>query len=140
MLKNYINLDIEEFKEFVRKELCQEEQTLTADDIRQIEQLEQEYLSEEFIYGKNPRYTLVKKRRIEDVGEFEARIEVKNGIIKSINLMGDFFLVGDLDNGLLRKLKDIPLEAGAISRILPDRIDDIIMNLMKADFVDLLTT
>ena len=140
VLKNYINLDIEEFKEFVRKELCQEEQTLTADDIRQIEQLEQEYLSEEFIYGKNPRYTLVKKRRIEDVGEFEARIEVKNGIIKSVNLMGDFFLVGDLDNGLLRKLKDIPLEAGAISRILPDRIDDIIMNLMKADFVDLLTT
>ncbi|MBQ8154532.1 MAG: lipoate--protein ligase [Prevotella sp.] len=140
VLKNYIKLDIGEFKEFVRKELCHEELTLTTNEIQKIEQLEQEYLSEEFIYGKNPRYTVVKKRRIEGVGEFEARIEVKNGIIKCVNLMGDFFLVGDLDNGLLRKLKNVPLDAGAISHILPDHIDDIIMNLMKADFVDLLTT
>ena len=101
--------------------------------------MEQEYLSDEFIYGKNPRYTLVKKRRIDNVGQLEARIEVKNGIIKSVNLMGDFFLIGDLDNALLHKLKDVPLEPGAISRILPDRIDDIILNLMKTDFIELLT-
>lgn len=91
--------------EFVLKELCHDELVLTQDDIRQIELLEQEYLSDEFIYGKNPRYTIVKKRRMEGVGDFEARIEVKNGIIKSVNLMGDFFLVGDLDNGLLKKLR-----------------------------------
>jgi hypothetical protein len=65
---------------------------------------------------------------------------VKNGIIKSVNLMGDFFLVGDLDNGLLKKLRNVPLEAGALNHILPDRIDDIILNLMKTDFIDLLTT
>ena len=139
VLKNYINLGLEEFMEFVLKELCHDELVLTQDDIRQIELLEQEYLSDEFIYGKNPRYPIVKKRRMEGVGDFEARIEVKNGIIKSVNLMGDFFLVGDLDNGLLKKLRNIPLEAGALNRILPDRIDDIVMNLMKADFINLLT-
>lgn len=139
MLKNYISLGLEEFMEFVLKELCHDELVLTQDDIRQIELLEQEYLSDEFIYGKNPRYTIVKKRRMEGVGDFEARIEVKNGIIKSVNLMGDFFLVGDLDNGLLKKLRNKPLEAGALNRILPDRIDDIVMNLMKADFINLLT-
>jgi lipoic acid synthetase/lipoate-protein ligase A len=74
------------------------------------------------------------------VGDFEARIELKNGIIKSVNLMGDYFLIGNLDEGLLNKLKGVPLEAEAISCILPDRIDDIIMNLLKADFVDLLTS
>ena len=73
------------------------------------------------------------------MGDFEAHIELKNGIIKSVNLMGDFFLIGDLDNGLLNKLKGVPLEAGAISHILPDRIDDIIMNLLKVDFILLLT-
>lgn len=138
-LKNYITLSVDEFKDYVHKQFCEEDYMLDEEDIRQIEEIEKEYLSDEFIYGKNPRYTLVKKRRIEGVGEFEARIEVKNGIIKSVNLMGDFFLIGDLDNGLLNKLKDVPLEAGAINRILPDRIDNIIMNLMKADFVDLLT-
>ena len=138
-LKNYINLSLPEFKDFVHQHLCEEDYMLCEEDIRQIELLEQEYLSDEFIYGKNPRYTLIKKHRIENVGEFEARIEVKNGIIRSVNLMGDYFLVGDLDKGLLDKLKGVPLEAGAISRILPDRIDDVIMNLMKIDFIALLT-
>jgi lipoic acid synthetase/lipoate-protein ligase A len=138
-LKNYINLSLPEFKDFVHQHLCEEDYMLCEEDIRQIEQLEQEYLSDEFIYGKNPRYTLIKKHRIENVGEFEARIEVKNGIIRSVNLMGDYFLVGDLDKGLLDKLKGVPLEAAAISRILPDRIDDVIMNLMKIDFIALLT-
>lgn len=138
-LKNYINLSLPEFKDFVHKQFCDEDYMLGEEDIRQIEEIEKEYLSDEFIYGKNPRYTLVKKRRIEGVGEFEARIEVKNGIIKSVNLMGDYFLIGDLDKGLLDKLKDVPLEVRTISHILPDRIDDIIMNLMKVDFVDLLT-
>ncbi len=138
-LKNYINLSLPEFKDFVHQHLCEEDYMLCEEDIRQIELLEQEYLSDEFIYGKNPRYTLIKKHRIENVGEFEARIEVKNGIIRSVNLMGDYFLVGDLDKGLLDKLKGVPLEAAAISRILPDRIDDVIMNLMKIDFIALLT-
>ncbi|MBQ9230043.1 MAG: lipoyltransferase [Prevotella sp.] len=139
-LKNHLKISLSEFKDFVHQQLCESDLTLGEDDIRQIEEIEQEYLSDEFIYGKNPRYTLIKKRRIEGVGEFEARIEVKNNIIKSVNLMGDFFLVGDLDQGLLNKLKDVPLDASVLSHILPDRIDDIIMNLMKTDFVDLLTT
>ena len=138
-LKNYLTISLPEFKDFVHQQLCDEDFTLNEKDIKQIEQIEQEYLSDEFIYGKNPHYTLIKKRRIEGAGDFEARIELKNNIIKKVNLMGDYFLIGDLDQGLLDKLKDIPLDAGALSRILPDRIDDIIMNLMKADFIELLT-
>lgn len=139
LLKDYVTLSLDEFKAFVRQTLCDGEVVLTEEQVREIEQMEQEYLSYEFIYGKNPRYTLVKHRRIERVGELEARIEVKNGIIKSVNLMGDYFLVGDLDKGLLQKLRDVPLEHGALRRVLPDRIDDIIMNLMTEDFILLLT-
>lgn len=139
-LKNYLKISLPEFQDFVHHQLCENDRMLTEEDVRQIEDIEKEYLSDAFIYGKNPHYTVIKKRRIENVGDFEARLELKNGIIKSINLMGDFFLIGDLDKGLLDKMKDVPLDAGALSRILPDRIDDIIMNLMKADFIDLLTT
>ena len=139
LLKDYISLTLPEFMQFVRKTLCDEEFMLTAEDISRIEEIEQEYLSPEFIYGKNPQYTLIKQRRIEGVGDFEARIAVKNGIIQHVNLMGDYLLVGDLDGGLLGKLRGIPLTREALRRILPDRIDDIIMNLMKEDFVLLLT-
>ena len=138
LLKNYTTLTLEEFKAFVRKQLCDDELMLTTQQVHEIEQLEQEYLSDAFIYGNNPRYTLVKHRRIEGVGELEARIEVKNGIIKEVNLMGDFFLIGDLDGGLLRKLHDVPLSHSALRHALPDRIDDIIMNLMTEDFILLL--
>ena len=139
LLKDYISLTLPEFMQFVRKTLCDEEFMLTAEDISRIEEIEQEYLSPEFIYGKNTQYTLIKQRRIEGVGDFEARIAVKNGIILHVNLMGDYLLVGDLDGGLLGKLRGIPLTREALRRILPDRIDDIIMNLMKEDFVLLLT-
>jgi lipoic acid synthetase/lipoate-protein ligase A len=139
LLKDYTKLSLEEFMIYVRQTLCDDDLMLTNEQVKAIEQMEKEYLSDEFIYGKNPRYTLIKRRRIEHVGDLEARIEVKNGIIKNVNLMGDYFLVGDLDKGLLQKLIDVPLEYVALRRVLPDRIDNIIMNLMTEDFILLLT-
>ena len=139
LLKDYTTLSLDEFKDYVRKTLCDEEITLTADDIRGVEEIEKEYLSDEFIYGKNPQYTIVKKLRIEHVGDFEARITLKNGIIQRVNLMGDYLLIGDLDKGLLDKLRGLPLTQESLRRRLPDRIDDIVMNLMTEDFVRLLT-
>ena len=139
LLKNYTKLSLEEFMIYVRQTLCDDDLMLTNEQVKAIEQMEKEYLSDEYIYGKNPRYTLIKRRRIEHVGDLEARIEVKNGIIKNVNLMGDYFLVGDLDKGLLQKLIDVPLEYVALRRVLPDRIDNIIMNLMTEDFILLLT-
>lgn len=139
LLKDYTTLTLDEFKDHVRKTLCDGELILTDDDIQQVQKIEKEYLSDDFIYGKNPQYTIVKKRRIEGVGEFEARIAMKNGVIQRVNLMGDYFLVGDLDHGLLDILKGVPLTRSALWSRLPDRIDDIIMNLMTEDFVRLLT-
>ena len=139
LLKEYITLTLPEFIQYVHDTLCSEDLILTEDDVHAIEKLEQEYLSPSFIYGNNPKYTLVKQRRLEGVGELEARIELKNNIIKSINLMGDYFLIGELDSQLLNKLKGIPLERAAISHALPDRLDNIIRNLYKEDFIDLLT-
>lgn len=139
LLKDYTTLTLDEFKDHVRKTLCDGELMLTDDDIQQVQKIEKEYLSDDFIYGKNPQYTIVKKRRIEGVGEFEARIALKNGVIQRVNLMGDYFLVGDLDHGLLDILKSVPLTRSALWSRLPDRIDDIIMNLMTEDFVRLLT-
>ena len=139
LLKDYTLLTLEEFRKFVHDTLCDEDIMLTEADVQRIEKLEQEYLSPEFIYGNNPRYTVVKKHRIEGVGDMEARLELKNGIIRSVNLMGDYFLIGEIDSQLLDKLKGVPLERDAISRALPDRIDGVVMNLNKEDFIDLLT-
>lgn len=138
LLKDYTHQTLDEFMDFVRKTLCTDSMVLIADDIREIERLEQEYLSDDFIFGKNPHYMIVKRRRIEGVGDLEAHLEMKNGMIKHVNLTGDYFLLGNLDDDLLSRLQNLPLTHEALYRALPDRIDDVVMNLMKEDFIDLL--
>ena len=135
LLKDYTSLSLDEFKAFVRQNLCQTELTLTDDDIRRIEEMEQEYLSDEFIYGRNPRYSVTRRQRIEGVGEMEARMELKNGVIKRINLLGDFFVVGDVDGQLLSRLRGIRLEETAVRQALPERLDDVILHLEREAFV-----
>ena len=138
LLKDYINLDIEQFKTFVRNNLCQGEIVLNEEDIRGIEEIEKDYLTDEFVYGNNPKYTIVRKRRIETVGDFEVRIEMKNGEIKGMVMLGDYFIVGDIDDTILRPLKGVRLEREALEKALPERLDTAILNLRKADFIDLL--
>ena len=138
LLKDYINLDIEQFKTFVRNNLCQGEIVLNEEDIRGIEEIEKDYLTDEFIYGNNPKYTIVRKRRIETVGDFEVRIEIKNGEIKGMVMLGDYFIVGNIDDTILRPLKGVRLEREALEKALPEQLDTAILNLRKADFIDLL--
>lgn len=138
LLKNYISLSLEEFKDFMKQQLCDEEITLTETDIEQIRILEKEYLSQEFIYGNNPKYNIISKRRINNVGDMEIRIEIKNDIIKSINVMGDFFIAGDIDAKILKPLRNIPLERSSISEALPETLNDVIPNLDREDFINLI--
>lgn len=137
-LSEYLDINIEEFKTFVRTHLCDSEYMLTEEEIRIVEDLEKEYLSDEFIFGNNPRYSLIKKG-YNEAGEIEFRLEIKNGIIKDINIMGDYFLVGDLDAGLLKRLINVPYEEKAVADILHDiRIEDYIHNLTKERFIEIL--
>ena len=138
LLKDYTNLSLDEFKAFAVQQLCNETQNLTEQDIMEIEDLEKEYLTHEFIYGHNPRYSIIRKHRLEGVGEFEIRIELKNEIIKQINMMGDYFLVGDIDNRLLLPLRNVPYTKESVEKALPNRVDDIILNLDKKDLIEMI--
>ena len=138
LLKDYTDISLEDFKSHVRTTLCNRETTLTREDVKAIEEIQQQYLSEQFIYGKNPAYTITRKARIENVGEMELRMELRNGKIRQVNLLGDYFLVGDLDNGLLNKLKGVALDRDEIASVLPERLDDIILNLKREDFISLI--
>lgn len=138
LLKDYANLSLDEFKAFAVQQLCNETQALTEQDIMEIEDLEKEYLTHEFIYGHNPRYSIIRKHRLEGVGEFEIRIELKNEIIKQINMMGDYFLVGDIDNRLLLPLRNVPYTKESVEKALPNRVDDIILNLDKKDLIEMI--
>jgi lipoic acid synthetase/lipoate-protein ligase A len=138
LLKNYTSVNLDEFKSFVRRNLCENELMLSYDEILEIKKIEKEYLSNEFIYGNNPKFTVVHKRRVEGVGDFEVRIELKNDFIKEINIMGDFFIVGDIDKEILEKLRNVKMEREAIMNALPERVDNIILNLGKDVLADII--
>ena len=139
LLKDYIDVSIDDFKADIRRTMCDGEHVLTQTDVEKIERIEREvYLSPDFIYGNNPRHTLTRRRRIDGVGEIEALIDVKGTVIKSVTLNGDFFVTGDVDGGLLACLNNVVLTREAVALALPDHTEDYIMNLRKEDFVDLL--
>ena len=137
-LNRYLSISIEEFKLFVRNNLCDSEITLDSSAIEKIEKIKEEYLVDEFIYGNNPAYSVVHKERIEGVGEFDIRLEVKNGVIRKANILGDYFLVGDIDNELLGKLKGVSFDAQSVARALEDvEPSAIIMNMTKEQLIQL---
>lgn len=140
LLKDHMDLSIDEFKAFVRQNLCHSEIRLSDNDIAAIKDVEKEYTAPEFIYGNNPKYNITLKQRIDNVGDVAVRLELKNDIIKSVNITGDFFITGDIDTAITKPLRNVKLDRKAISDALPDRLDDIILNLGKDDFVDFITS
>lgn len=139
LLKDYVDISLEDFKQFVRHNLCDEEISLTPSDVEGIREIEKEYLSREFIYGNNPKCTLLRKGRIEGVGDMEVRLELKNNIIKNLTMHGDFFVTGDIGRNIVERLHDVALEEEELRKALPDDLDQVIMNLTKDGLVRLLT-
>lgn len=138
LLKDFIDLDIEQFKSFVKENLCSSSITLDAKAIEEIERIEQEYLTPEFIYGNNPRYNITRKHRIEGVGEFIISLEIKNDIIKDIDIKGDYFLVGDIGKQIIEPLHGTPLTRESLQRVLPSSLDNVIKDLSRNDFIEML--
>lgn len=138
LLKDYTTMGIEEFKQYVRSSLCDGEILLTEEDVRGIEEIEREYLTDEFIYGNNPKYTVTRRGRIENVGDFELRMELKNNEIRSMTMLGDYFVTGDVDTLILKPLKGTALEREALQKALPDNIGEAILNLRKDDLIELM--
>ncbi len=138
-LKEHISLNIEEFKSFVRNTLCDDEFVLSMHDIENISAIAQEYSTDEFIYGRNPAYTLTRRRRIDGAGEFEAQLEIKDNTIRRVNLAGDYFATGYVESNILNKLRGIEYTPEAVARALScSDVEETIMNLKKEQFITIL--
>ena len=136
----YTQLDILAFMDYVRQEMCGTEVLeLTEEDMKGVAEIEKELSSDDFVYGKNPKYSLVRKHRFEGVGTLEAHIELKNNIIGSINMVGDYFLLGDIDHDFLSLLKGCEFTREAVEKRLEDiDLSTIIRGLKQRQFLRLL--
>lgn len=132
-------LSIADFMEHVRKYMCDGSEFLSQKDVEAIEELSKGYYSNEWIYGKNPRFNRRINRRIEGVGEFHVELEVKKGRIESINITGDFFQTGDLDSQLLDPLKGAEYSLEGVTDALDSiATENVISGLKKEDLINLI--
>ena len=136
----YTQLDILAFMDYVRQEMCGTEVLkLTEEDMKEVAEIEKELASDDFVYGKNPKYSLVRKHRFEGVGTLEAHIELKNNVIGSINMVGDYFLLGDIDHDFLSLLKGCEFTREAVEERLENiDLSTIIRGLKLRQFLRLL--
>ena len=139
LIKDHSTITLEEFMQHIRTTICHSTLLLDNDDVEKIEGIMQEYLSPEFIYGNNPRYTVRYQRRIENVGEFDVRIEVKHKIIRDISIMGDYFLTGDIDRDIITPLKGKKLTRESISSAITCDVSNVIHNMTNEMLTLLLT-
>lgn len=136
-LKEHIDMDIETFKKTMRESLCDDEMMLTFEDIKGIEKIEESYLTDDFIYGKNPNYSIIKKGRTK-AGTLEISIELKNQTVKNMNILGDYFLISDVESFIKKFIKK-PFTLEAFQEVLlTTNPSDYIYNLDQDDFLELL--
>lgn len=136
-IKEHLDISIEEFKNFVKKNIAIESVILTQSDISEIERIESTYLTDDFIYGKNPNYTVSKKKKTE-AGVIEITLELKNNVVKKINMLGDYFLIGDQDE-FLNNFRNIEFSRPAFLEVLKRiNLNQYIYNLTDEDFLQIL--
>lgn len=132
-------MNIEQFKAYVRKHLCQGELVLSESAVQQIKQIETGYLTHDFIYGRNPRCNWTRDKRIEGVGEFHISMEIDHNLIKSVDVAGDYFLLGDLDEGLIKPLIGADFSPEGIRQALQGTdVGKIVMNFSTDQLINLL--
>lgn len=94
LLKDYLPFGVGTLRQRLRTLLCDRTVTLTADDVRQIETLEQRYYEPEYFYGSSAHGDVVRSQRIEGCGQLELHIRLSGSLISNIELKGDFFDLG----------------------------------------------
>ena len=139
-VSEFTNLQIEDFIKYVKKYMCGDNiRILTPEDMKSIAIIEKELASDDFVYGKNPKYTEIHRKRFPDVGTLEAAVKLKNGNIENINLMGDYFLLGDIDRELLDLLHGVAFSREAVREKLKNiDISNIVRNFTLEQLLRLL--
>ncbi len=139
MLSQHLDMSIDDFKAHVKATLCDGEIVLNDADVAQIDVIMQSYLTPEFIYGSNPRCNLVKTGRIEGVGEMQVSLELNHNVIRHIDVAGDFFLLGNLDDGIIAPLTGVNFERAQVQQALEGvDLGKIIANLNNQQLINLL--
>lgn len=138
-LSRHLDMSIDEFHAYAIANLTDSEIRLTRSQVDEIEKMSRPYYEPEWIFGRRGSTATTLTRRISGVGEFAIGLDIRDGRIADINVEGDFFLVGDLDAGLLDRLRGVRYVDYEIEHAIAGvDVGSVISGLSNAQFIDML--
>ncbi|MDE6188165.1 MAG: lipoate--protein ligase [Duncaniella sp.] len=134
-------LSISGFLDHILKTVANNGNTLvlTDDDIRAIEEIEQEYYAPAWLAGKNPRGTVEHSERIDGIGEISVNLTVSKGLIESLVLTGDFLENSDAEAEISKSIIGIAYERESVNNALRETdLNALIPGMTIEKFVNLI--
>lgn len=123
--------------DFMSEHLCSEKTTLNPKQLSEVNTLAKRYASREWIYGKSPPYTMIKKKKYP-AGNIELHLDIKEGNIKAVHWYGDYFTLQSVDE-LTTLLVDKPYEKTILSDALKSiDVSQFIFRFTTEELLDLL--
>ena len=144
-VKPYVKGDIgiEQFRDTLKTYMVEERQlpryVLTPEQEARVQAIKAaRYDTWEWNYGKSPRYSIEKARRVEGCGRLELSYEVDKGVITAMAVYGDFFSAQD-PQGLTQRLVGCRAEESALKAALEGvPVDAYFKNLSAGELVDII--
>ncbi|MFR0367920.1 lipoate--protein ligase [Candidatus Phytoplasma palmae] len=138
-LKKYLkNISQDEMIDYLEKKMSKKEYFLSYEEIALIEKNSKKYSSKEWLYFQHPPYSKVLKKRF-DWGNIEILLDLNNGEIKKMSLIGDFFNKEDNLYFFTEKFKNIKYDDESLKKVLSKvDIGDYILNANNEDFFSLI--
>ncbi|MGM8214718.1 lipoate--protein ligase [Bacillaceae bacterium W0354] len=136
---------MDEFKELLLKYIFDVEDVndvprykLTEEDWEKINEIsEKRYKNWDWNYGRSPAFNIQHSKRIEGVGTYDVRLDVKKGVIENCTIYGDFFGIGEISE-LEEKLKGIQYNREAIKEAVKNvDLQYYLGKLTEEDFLSL---
>ena len=110
---------------------------LEDEDITKIKKIEENYLSDEWIYGNNPRFTYCNSKRFT-YGKLEIFIDVNKNKVKCISLKGDFFEIKNIEE-FYENFIGINFNKAEFEKVLENiNINNYILNSNNNDFINII--
>ena len=96
LLKDYLAISLDELRAHLIGQLTDRTLTLSDADMAAIEQIEQTYYDEAYLWGRrHNRRSIVRKAYIAGCGTIEIHLHLTHGHIDHIHLQGDYFETGE---------------------------------------------
>src|SRR5690606_13591258 len=137
-LKPYLNgMTHDELVAYLESELTNEVYTLSASEVEKIMQDSKQFSTNEGLCRSQPEYTQKLMKRFT-WGQMEMRFNIKSGLIKDVQVIGDFFELKDnlatLETPFIGHVWTYPSIKGIIDNL---SVDEIILNATNEDILSL---